>query len=94
MPNRRELRVPKAVVCEVLDGEAVLLNLKTGVYFSLNKTGTRMWQALGTHGSFESALPELVRALAPEGQEARVRSDLEQLARELVSAGLLEVEDR
>ena len=34
------------VVHRDLEGEAVLLNLKTGVYFGLNATGTRIWHLL------------------------------------------------
>lgn len=33
-----------AVQCSVLDGEAVLLNLETGAYFTLNRVGTVSWE--------------------------------------------------
>jgi len=36
---------PEQVSAE-LDGEAVLLNLKNGVYFGLNPVGTRVWSLL------------------------------------------------
>lgn len=91
MSTRRDFRVPKDVVCEVLDGEAVLLNLKTGRYFSLNQTATRMWQALGRFRSCDAALASLTSELNADG--CRVRADLEALVEELLSVGLLELEE-
>jgi hypothetical protein len=41
------LRVNDDVLFQELQGEAVLLNLKTGVYFGLDKVGTRVWQLMG-----------------------------------------------
>ena len=35
------------VLFQELQGEAVLLDLKTGVYFGLDSVGTRIWQLLG-----------------------------------------------
>lgn len=53
------LRIPPHVACEVVDGEAVLLNLDTGIYFSLNPSGTLAWQALSQKGDPEQALVAL-----------------------------------
>lgn len=41
------VRVNDDVLFQELQGEAVLLNLKTGVYFGLDKVGTRVWQLMG-----------------------------------------------
>jgi len=38
--------IPEDVVFRELDGEAVILNLATGIYFGLDPVGTRMWQLL------------------------------------------------
>ena len=40
------VRVSDDVLFENLDGEGVLLNLKTGVYLGLDPVGTRVWQIL------------------------------------------------
>ncbi len=52
--------VPAGVMFRDLDGEAVLLELETGRYYSLNETGTRMWILLQEHGSVETALQALL----------------------------------
>ncbi|MEW5946625.1 MAG: PqqD family protein [bacterium] len=34
------------VIVREMDGGSVLLNMDTGVYYSLNETGTELWSAL------------------------------------------------
>jgi Coenzyme PQQ synthesis protein D (PqqD) len=45
MPGARDaaIRIRKDVVFRDLEGELVLLNLATGVYFGLDPLGTRIW---------------------------------------------------
>jgi len=40
------LKIGPDVVFRDLDGEAVILNLETGIYFGLNEAGTRMWNLI------------------------------------------------
>lgn len=83
-----KVRVCEGVVFEVVDGEAVVLNLNTGIYFTLNRTGTRIWELITEHGDLES-----VRALMAEEYDAepeQLAGDLERLAGELVDRGLVE----
>lgn len=39
VPKRRE-----GVAAQVVNGEAVLLNIESGEYFSLNRVGSRVWE--------------------------------------------------
>lgn len=82
-------RVPEYVVSEVLDGEAVVLHLKTGKYFALNTCGTRMWELLGLHGDQEVALQHLKRDFH-DADPVALRADLLAFIGELESRGLLE----
>jgi len=41
-----KVRIVEDVVYRELEGEMVLLNLRTGVYFGLDPVGTRVWQLL------------------------------------------------
>ena len=45
------VRVPEDVVFRELDGEAVILNLESGMYFGLDAIGTRIWQLCQELGS-------------------------------------------
>lgn len=44
----KELRVEvdKELVCQELDGEMVLLDMNSGLYFGIDAVGTRIWQML------------------------------------------------
>lgn len=44
-------RVNEDVVFRDLEGELVLLNLKTGVYFGIDPIGTRIWHLMQEHRS-------------------------------------------
>jgi len=50
------------VLFQELQGEAVLLNLKSGVYFGLDPVGTRIWQLFAEH----EVLSEVAQAVVAE----------------------------
>lgn len=86
------LRASDDVVFRELDGEAVILNLGSGIYFGLDPIGTRMWQLIEQHGRLEAVLADLRDEYdAPPDTLAR---DLLRLAAELMAKGLLEVDAR
>jgi hypothetical protein len=72
---------------EVVDGELVLLNLDSGQYFGLNRTGTRIWELLGS----TPHLDDVERVLAEQYriEPSRARQDLDELIAELERAGLV-----
>ena len=49
------VQVPEDVVFRELDGEAVVLNLDSGIYFGLDEVGTRIWQLVDEHRSLRRA---------------------------------------
>lgn len=54
--------VSEHVLDQELDGEIVLLDLKSGVYYGLNEVGSRMW----SHLSHLSDLDEIMSLLLDE----------------------------
>ena len=56
------VRVNPDVLYKELDGEAVLLDLKSGTYFGLDPIGTAVWQALVQHTFARPAIPGLLDA--------------------------------
>ena len=83
------LAVPADVLINVIDGQAVLLNLKTERYFGLDEVGTTMWQRLTTADSLEAAYSALLTEY--EVEPARLRADLTEFTDRLIQNGLLEV---
>lgn len=69
------------VLFQELHGEAVLLHLKTGVYFGLDPVGTRVWQLLQAHAD----LSDLLQAMVAEFDvtEERCTEDLLALIAEM-----------
>jgi hypothetical protein len=70
-----------------LAGEAVLLNLGTGIYFGLNESGTRLWQFVLETGDKEQVVARLRDEYDIE--EIPLRRDVEDLLRKLLDKGLL-----
>jgi hypothetical protein len=77
------------VVHRELDGEAVLLNLDTGMYFGLDEVGTRVWRCLGE----ATDLARIHQTLLDEYDVAadRLEADLIGLVAELADQGLVHV---
>ena len=85
MPNR--VAVEEEVLFQELEGEMVLLDLKSGFYYGLDGVGARMWQLLSDSSDVETA----VHALRAEYDvdEESLRTDLAMLISKLVDAKLL-----
>jgi hypothetical protein len=81
------LRPSPDVLCRELEGEAVLLDLGSGLYFGLNAVGTRVWQLV------EQGTPaEDIAARIAEEYDAPVdviARDVARLLDELRTRGLL-----
>jgi hypothetical protein len=80
---------PDAVFRE-LDGEAVILNLDTGLYFGLNDVGTRIWQLIETHTDLRRVF-EILRVEFDVADD-RLQTDLLALVENLCDKGLVRVE--
>ena len=83
--------MPAEVMSTEVEGEAVLLNLEIGQYYSLDEVGTRMWALLAQHGQIEP----VVQAMLDEydAGEGELRRDLVELVEELAAHGLLRVDE-
>ena len=77
------------VLFQELQGQGVLLNLKTGVYFGLDQVGTRICQLLEKH----SVLSEVLEVMVAEYEvpEERCAQDLLALITEMEKNGLVTV---
>lgn len=75
------------VVFEVVDGEAVLLDMNGSTYFSLNRVGTEIWAHLTAADSDEEIISAICRRFETDRQTAE--SDLRLLLAELMRRGLI-----
>jgi hypothetical protein len=80
--------VPEAVISRELEGETVVLNLETGVYFGLDAVGTDMWNALLRGGTLRDAFDAVLAQY--DVQPAALEDDLLRFVNQLASKGLLQ----
>ena len=83
--------VPDTVLFRELDGESVLLNLKTESYLGLDRVGTRMWAVFTTQPSIQAAYDILLAEydVAPNV----LRKDVEAMLEQMIEHGLIELKD-
>jgi Coenzyme PQQ synthesis protein D (PqqD) len=82
----------KLVTSKMIDGEAIIINLASGMYYSLDKTGAVAWLLIGGGCGLDEAADVLsARFSVPVGQ---VREDLVQLVNDLISHNLILPADR
>ncbi len=84
------LRAPEDVLVSDVDGESIILNLKTESYFGLDKTGARMWAAVTSAGSVREAYDTLADEF--DVDPAVLREDFVKILDHLLEHGLLEVQ--
>ncbi len=85
------LQVPSDVAFRELEGESVVLDLRTGTYFGLNASGTRIWQLIEQYGTIDRVFDEMVKEFEVE-RDAVVR-DVRTLVDQLLARGLLRAVD-
>jgi hypothetical protein len=84
-----ERLTPKShqVAAKVIDGEAVIINLANGVYYSMDKVGGLIWSMIERAQSIDAIADAVAAAydVAPLG----ARADIEQLAAQLLAEDLV-----
>ena len=75
------------VTHRIIDGEAVILNLDNGDYYSLNEVGTKIWEAINK----QKILSEILNFLKEECQlpERQLKNDLMELLKNLEKEELI-----
>ena len=80
-PNEQE------VAAKVIDGEAIIINLASGNYYSMDKVGGVIWEMLAAAHSLAEVVSVVLARYDVSPQQAQ--TDVERLAAELVQENLL-----
>lgn len=72
---------------EIVADEAILIDINTGTYFSLNAVGTEFWQRIDGQTSIASIAKEL--AAKYDVDSLMVTNDLIELATKMMEEGLV-----
>jgi hypothetical protein len=82
------VRIAERAVFEVLDGEAVILDLDSGRYFKLNPVGSRIWELIKEHGDISRVRDEVIAEF--DVDDDRLAADLDVFVDRLRERGLIE----
>lgn len=82
------LKRSEQVTHQIVAEEAILINLNTGTYFSLNKIGTEFWELLDGQQTIQQYAETLAKKYSVEA--AMVAADLLELADKMAVDQLVE----
>lgn len=86
------ISIPEDVIFRNLEGEAIILNLATGIYFGLDAVGTRMWTVLAESSSVRRVVDVIGGEYDVEPRIAE--QDVLDLVNQLVEKGLIQFQAR
>ena len=75
---------------QAVAGEAIVIDLNTGSYYSLNETGTWLWENLDGQRNVGELSQELATACGIPEQNESVQADLIELLANLVKEALVQ----
>ena len=81
------------IVHETIDGETILMDLRSGNYFSIEKSGAVIWEILIQTANVDSLIQK-AGELSNPGQSAQVRSDIQNFVEKLLSEDLIREAER
>ena len=87
----KRVEISPDVLFQELEGETILLDLRSQSYFGLDPVGTRVWQLLKA----QTHLEQVVELMSEEFdvEENRLRQDVMSLVQELADTGLIKIEE-
>jgi Coenzyme PQQ synthesis protein D (PqqD) len=89
---RSTARIPEHVIYRSFEAETVLLNLQTGQYHGLNRTGGRLLELLKEHqGTIGEAIDRLATAAGRRPDE--IEGELADFCAALAERGLIEIHE-
>jgi len=78
------------VIFQELDGEAVLLNMQSEIYFGLDPMATRIWELLKSHGQIRTVAKMLLNEY--DVREDDLQRHLLEFIEKLHSKGLITIQ--
>jgi len=85
VPNKSE------ITSKVMDGEAIIINLATGIYYSMDKVGGTIWEGVEREQRLDQILQAVVTAY--EVSEEQATQDLESLVSQLLEENLIVLQE-
>ena len=87
----QKITISEEALSQEVNGETVILDLKSESYFGLDEVGTRIWQLLQEHGDVRKTSDVMLDEFDVE--EDQLENDMSALLDEMLEKGLLHVEE-
>lgn len=75
------------IAAAIVDGEAIMINLSTGMYYSMDQVGSLMWEFMTAGQSLEEVVASVARRYDVPREQAQ--ADVQRLATQLVEENLV-----
>ena len=83
----QKVTISEEALSQEVNGETVILDLKSESYFGLDEVGTRIWQLLQEHGDIQKSFDIMLEEYDVE--EEQLENDMTELVEKLEEAGLV-----
>ena len=91
MPQDRLRPNEQEVAAKVIDGEAILINLSSGIYYSLDGVGAFIWERVAQGYRLEEIVAAIIARYEVSTEQAQ--TDVQKLATELQQENLVAISD-
>ena len=93
MLNLNQFMVPNKseITSKVMDGEAIMINLATGIYYSMDKVGGTIWECVEREQRLDQILQTVVTVY--EVSEEQAKKDLDGLVSQLREENLVVLQE-
>lgn len=81
----------RSITADIIDNEAVIVNLSSGTYYSLVDEGAEVWKSLGEGISFDGLVRQMQARY--QGDHLEIENAIEKLLIELVDESLVQCEE-
>lgn len=85
------MKISNAVVSQIIDGELMILNIDSGICFSLDDIAASIWELICQGTPIEALCDVLLQMYDTDPDQLRL--DIESLTDHLCSIGILEIEE-
>ena len=83
----QKITISEEALSQEVNGETVILDLKSESYFGLDEVGTRVWQLLQEHGDLQKVFDAMLEEFDVDANT--LASDMKNLIDDLVDKGLI-----
>jgi len=83
----QKITISEEALSQEVNGETVILDLKSESYFGLDEVGTRIWQLLQEHGDVQKIIDIMLEEFDVNAEQLEL--DINELLEKLVASGLV-----